>query len=137
MAPISTSFSALLLLGTSLALPRDEAELQKRGAVDDCNAVLVALKASSFCSSFVPITDITTTTTKTAPTCTTTVSVNAPPCTITAAPTTTTSKLPLSSCPRLLDALTRSSYHHCRQRNNYVDHCDRDRDGLRTGEENR
>jgi hypothetical protein len=88
MAPIQTLFSLSLLVGASLGrnLPRSDGTLEKRGPVDDCKAVLVALKASSFCSSFVPITDSTKVVTSTRAPVTSTLTVNAPPCTITGAP---------------------------------------------------
>lgn len=43
----------------------ERAELETRNNVDICKAALIALKASAFCSSFVPITDVTVTPTAT------------------------------------------------------------------------
>lgn len=76
------------------------AELEARDNVAACKAILVALKASQFCSSFVPIKDVTSTETKTGPTGYTKVTVTAActnpykkekraPSTTPAAPTTT------------------------------------------------
>lgn len=52
-------------------------DLAARGNVGACQAILVALKASKFCSSFVPITDKTTTVTHTASAVSTKVTVTA------------------------------------------------------------
>lgn len=76
-------------------------ELEARDNVAACKAILIALKASQFCSSFVPIKDVTSTETKTGPTGYTKVTVTAActnpykkekraPSTTPAAPSTTT-----------------------------------------------
>lgn len=78
--------AAMLALG-SVADPR--VYLERRDAVADCRLVLVALKASAFCSSFVPIVDVTSTSTGAGTLITTTVAGN--PCTTTAATSTTVS----------------------------------------------
>ena len=77
------------------------AELEARDNVAACKAILIALKASQFCSSFVPIKDVTSTETKTGPTGYTKITVTAActnpykkekraPSTTPAAPSTTT-----------------------------------------------
>lgn len=57
------------------------AEIEARDNVAACKAILIALKASQFCSSFVPIKDVTSTETKTGTTGYTKVTVTAP-CTV-------------------------------------------------------
>lgn len=82
MALIRNLLAGVFLAGSCLGrnIAQADAELVKRDAVNDCKNVLVALKASSFCSSFVPITDSTVTTTTTAPTTTTTTTITLPDC---------------------------------------------------------
>jgi hypothetical protein len=53
-------------------------DIEARDNVAACKAILVALKASQFCSSFVPIKDVTSTETKTGPTSSTKVTFTAP-----------------------------------------------------------
>lgn len=58
---------SVFLSATTSAHPLEQRDvLEARGDIDVCKAILIALKASAFCSSFVPITDVTTTETKTA-----------------------------------------------------------------------
>lgn len=75
---LRTCLSGFVLLLSVSAVNVPRAELEVRSNVDTCKAILVALKASAFCSSFVPITDITSTVTSTTTTATTTTTSTAP-----------------------------------------------------------
>lgn len=64
--------------------PRDIAALVPRDKVNECQAVLVLLKASAFCSTFTGLRDVTKTSTGPASTATTIVTDAGAPCTVTA-----------------------------------------------------
>ena len=68
-------------------------KLEQRDQVAACEAVLVALKASAFCSTFGNIHDITTTISSTGKSDSTTVTVPAPPCITTLSTSTSTTTL--------------------------------------------
>jgi hypothetical protein len=76
LASTTATFTSLFLLASASKIGR--AELEPRDNVAVCKAVLVALKASVFCSSFVPIKDVTVTVTKTGTAGSTQVTVTAP-----------------------------------------------------------
>lgn len=75
----STSVVATLVLLSPLTAAANvrRGELEPRDNVAACKAILIALKASQFCSSFVPIKDVTSTETKTGTTGYTKVTVTA------------------------------------------------------------
>jgi hypothetical protein len=80
-ASIIATFTSLSFLQVTSAANigrSDVAQIEARDNVAACKAVLVALKASAFCSSFVPIKDVTSTVTKSGPAGSTQVTVTAP-----------------------------------------------------------
>lgn len=82
--------SPLLLLRHALAGLIEREGLDRRDDVGACKAILVALQASAFCSSFVPIVDVTSTVTASGATITATTTLSPSLCTVTASGTTIT-----------------------------------------------
>jgi len=90
MSPLQNLVTVLYVLSGSLQIAeagpvrRQEQALQARDDVAACELVLIALKATSFCSSFVGVHDSTKTAIATGPSKTALTTVPAPPCTVTA-----------------------------------------------------
>ncbi|KIV83527.1 hypothetical protein PV11_05547 [Exophiala sideris] len=69
------SVAVIVSYASASNIPRKN--LEARSNVDTCKAILIVLKASAFCSSFVPIRDVTSTTTQTGNSASTQVTVTA------------------------------------------------------------
>lgn len=78
-----TVFIFLASIVSCAAVPASEHQIEARDDVALCKAALIALRATSFCSSFINLRDNTKTLTSTGPTSVTTATVTAPPYTVT------------------------------------------------------